>query len=405
MMEQHPADSPGMQIGGRTETILWPEGWSPAKEGEWLFYNGAEHPDGEIAVEVYRRFDHPRRPSVPEWTAWFTYDTGENTVQHNPVTITGPDDADHEFWPASIADLQELLRHVGRYGHAQPAHGGWAVTPAVTEAAARAAASEDSFRHVVLRNGEDDAWTFVATGTPVPLAGQPGLRQADQTQELATAGTEKMWLLYVAKYDVGPQHSELVPDTIRLLESSRDEISFEHLQETRQRSGLGHDVHTVALDVPAGASHSDLAEHLTRYLTEQPKFDFWDEVIGDDIVVGGVVYDGDVYELDGEGGVRERTSDADPEYPDPMDDPENVERLGALLSALDAPNREGQPEASRDSGENPNGDRPAAAPDRQESNAPSRKDDGPAASRSRPAGTAGARHGSAVAPGRRTRHR
>ncbi|MFD7993785.1 UvrD-helicase domain-containing protein [Streptomyces mexicanus] len=41
-------------------------------------------------------------------------------------------------------------------------------------------------------------------------------------------------------------------------------------------------------------------------------FDFWRDVIGDDLVVDGVVYDSDEWERDGEGGVRRRETDTDP---------------------------------------------------------------------------------------------
>ncbi|MFJ2561353.1 MULTISPECIES: hypothetical protein [unclassified Streptomyces] len=35
-------------------------------------------------------------------------------------------------------------------------------------------------------------------------------------------------------------------------------------------------------------------------------FDFMRDVVGDDLVVGGVVYDSDVWQSDGEGGVERR---------------------------------------------------------------------------------------------------
>ncbi|MYT20263.1 hypothetical protein GTW69_08165 [Streptomyces sp. SID7760] len=35
-------------------------------------------------------------------------------------------------------------------------------------------------------------------------------------------------------------------------------------------------------------------------------FDFWRDVIGDDLVVDGVVYDSNVWQPDGEGGVERR---------------------------------------------------------------------------------------------------
>lgn len=36
------------------------------------------------------------------------------------------------------------------------------------------------------------------------------------------------------------------------------------------------------------------------------EFDLWRDVIGDDLVVGGVVYDSKVWRADGEGGVERR---------------------------------------------------------------------------------------------------
>lgn len=42
-------------------------------------------------------------------------------------------------------------------------------------------------------------------------------------------------------------------------------------------------------------------------------FDFWEDVIGDDLVVDGVVYDSKVWRVDGEGGVERRDEHEDPD--------------------------------------------------------------------------------------------
>ena len=59
---------------------------------------------------------------------------------------------------------------------------------------------------------------------------------------------------------------------------------------------------------------------------EHEGFDFWRDVIGDDLVVGGVVYDSDVYGRDGEGGVRRREEDDEP-WPPSLAEQEDQARM------------------------------------------------------------------------------
>lgn len=118
--------------------------------------------------------------------------------------------------------------------------------------------------------------------------------------------TVPVWVMYFAQYDVGRQHARIIPDSIRVLHTSHTVISNEQLERERERTGLGHDLYLHSVTVPAATAQTDLVSYLTGHLAQEPGFDFWDEVIGDDIVVGGVVYDGDLYTYDGEGGVRKR---------------------------------------------------------------------------------------------------
>jgi hypothetical protein len=53
-------------------------------------------------------------------------------------------------------------------------------------------------------------------------------------------------------------------------------------------------------------------------------FDFWRDVIGDDLVVGGVVYNARIWEPDGEGGVR-RIEPAGPDFDAEADTAETIE--------------------------------------------------------------------------------
>jgi hypothetical protein len=118
--------------------------------------------------------------------------------------------------------------------------------------------------------------------------------------------TVPVWIMYFAQYDVGRQHARIIPDSIGVLRASYAEISNEQLERERERTGLGYDLYLQSVAVPAATAQTDLVSYLTGHLTKEPEFDFWDEVIGDDIVVDGVVYDDDLYTYDGEDVVLKR---------------------------------------------------------------------------------------------------
>jgi hypothetical protein len=115
------------------------------------------------------------------------------------------------------------------------------------------------------------------------------------------------WVLYAADYDTGRQHSRIIPDSVRVLRTSTREMSVDELEAERERTGLDNSLHTIQIDVPPEVASENLAAYAQRYISLEPGFDFWADVIGDDIVVAGIAYDGDRYAPDGEGGVRPLT--------------------------------------------------------------------------------------------------
>jgi replicative DNA helicase len=136
----------------------------------------------------------------------------------------------------------------------------------------------------------------------------------DMVAEVRTAGeaaerASTAYVIYHARYDSGPQHSRLIPESLEILRVSRLPFAQDALEVVREATGLGYDVHehpvTVSPDVPDDA----LAAAAADVIRNLPAFDFWTDVVGDDLVVDGVVYDADQYALDPEGGVRELTPD------------------------------------------------------------------------------------------------
>ena len=89
-------------------------------------------------------------------------------------------------------------------------------------------------------------------------------------------------------------------------------VDGEITDDDRARIGITREQYPqlIDTDIDAGldraASASDEASTLDDG-GDEPDFDFWRDVIGDDIVVGGVVYSADLYTPDGEGGVRRLT--------------------------------------------------------------------------------------------------
>ncbi|MEU8526635.1 hypothetical protein AB0C77_13745 [Streptomyces sp. NPDC048629] len=66
------------------------------------------------------------------------------------------------------------------------------------------------------------------------------------------------------------------------------------------------DQSALSSDVPEEPEMVTPARAATPETQEQDRFDFWDDVIGDDLVVDGVVYNSKVWRPDGEGGVQHR---------------------------------------------------------------------------------------------------
>jgi hypothetical protein len=121
------------------------------------------------------------------------------------------------------------------------------------------------------------------------------------------ADADTAWVMYAADYDTGRQHSRIIPESVRILRTSTREISGDEVQAERDRTGLDNRLHTIQIDVPPEVASENLDAYAERYISLEPGFDFWEDVIGDDIVVDGIAYDGDLYAPDGEGGVRALT--------------------------------------------------------------------------------------------------
>lgn len=121
------------------------------------------------------------------------------------------------------------------------------------------------------------------------------------------ADADTAWVLYAADYDTGRQHSRIIPASVRILRTSTRVMSADEVQAERERTGLDNRLHTIQIDVPPEVANENLAAYAQRYISIEPEFDFWADVIGDDIVVAGIAYDGDLYAPDGEGGVRPLT--------------------------------------------------------------------------------------------------
>jgi replicative DNA helicase len=117
------------------------------------------------------------------------------------------------------------------------------------------------------------------------------------------------WVMYYAQLDVGRRHARLIPESLEVFRASRQEITTEQLDAARERTGLGADLQAHTVEVPATVADADLAAAAADALLAQPDFDFEAEVIGDDIVVGGIVYSADEYTYDREGDVRPLTAD------------------------------------------------------------------------------------------------
>jgi hypothetical protein len=167
----------------RTQTVRLPEGWMPDHFGGWSYDTGANLEDGRHTIDLFMR------PDDPDWTLTLTADRADPSVLLTPVSILDADNAQTDFWPDCVEDLQALLLQVGRYGSARPAPDGWEVNARVTAAAARAATIADSHNRLVRRDTTGTEWVFADTGEAVPtdLAASPAARlPASQGQNVDT---------------------------------------------------------------------------------------------------------------------------------------------------------------------------------------------------------------------------
>lgn len=163
----------------------------------------------------------------------------------------------------------------------------------VTAADARAAITADDALHMI--KNDVFGWEFVdldATEAKRIIAEIAGVRQ------------ETIDVLYYATWNGG----RIDPDSVRVLGVYRTPIGLAELDAVRERTGLGGNVNTTTLPASSEIKESDLAAYATEQIRNTPPFDFLADVIGDDLVVGGVVYNSDAYAPDGEGGVVKKTS-------------------------------------------------------------------------------------------------
>lgn len=134
------------------------------------------------------------------------------------------------------------------------------------------------------------------------VLGEPGIAWPDQ------AAAETVWVLYSARYDTS-EGARVIPDSVRVFRTSRTEITAEELERERVSTGLGFDLQVHRLRVPDDVADTALSDFAAHQLANEPPFGFWEEVIGDDLVVGGVAYSRDEYTSDPEERVRRLTDE------------------------------------------------------------------------------------------------
>ncbi|MFL6120745.1 hypothetical protein [Actinophytocola sp.] len=293
---QPPAPDPN-QDTGRTHKVLLPPEWNPQHWGGWELHVSNPVPDQGVDFDLY-----VRPGEEDDWGVGITFDAADNRSHLlNPITVTDVNGHPYVFWPDCAEDAQALLSQIGRYGFARPIADGWAVFVTVTAAAARTAIAADSALHLV-KHGLF-GWEFV------DLDGTEAHRLV---AEIAGNHQETIDVVYYATWNGGT----IDKDSVRVLRVSRASISLAELDTEREETGLGWNVNTATLPISDEIKDSDLVAYATEQIRNTPPFDFLAEVIGDDLVVGGVTYDRDVYALDGEGGVMKKTPTSALEDPD-----------------------------------------------------------------------------------------
>jgi hypothetical protein len=272
------------QDTGRTHKVLLPPEWDPVHWGGWELHVSNPVPHQGVDFDLY-----VRTGEEDDWGVGLNFDAADNRSHLlNPITVTDITGHPYVFWPDCAEDAQALLSQIGRYGFARPTADGWAVHVTVTAAAARTAIAADGALHLVRH--DLFGWEFVdidATEAHRLVAEMAGNHQ------------ETIDVVYYATWDGGT----IDKDSVRVLRASRASISLEELDTEREQTGLGWNVNTATLPISNEIKDSDLVAYATEQIRNTPPFDFLAEVIGDDLVIGGMVYNSDAYGPDGAGGV------------------------------------------------------------------------------------------------------
>lgn len=115
-----------------------------------------------------------------------------------------------------------------------------------------------------------------------------------------------VWVLYSGRYDT----FDGIPDSVRVLRTSRSEITSEELDQERARTGLGFDLQVQRLVVPDGvATDTVLSAFVARELASEPHLIVVEDVVAGDLEVGGVVYSRREYTGGREEGMRHLAED------------------------------------------------------------------------------------------------
>jgi hypothetical protein len=276
------------QDTGRTHKVLLSPEWNPVHWGGWELHVSNPVPHQGVDFDLY-----VRPGEEDDWGVGLNFDAADNRSHLlNPITVTDITGHPYVFWPDCAEDAQALLSQIGRYGFARPTSDGWVVYATVTAAVARAAIAADNDLHLVRH--DMFGWEFVDI-------------DATEAHRLVaeTTGThpETIDVVYYAAWN----GSAIDKDSVRVLRVSRASISPEELDTEREETGLGWNVNTATLPLSREIPDSDLVAYATEQIRHTPPFDFLEEVIGDDLVIGGVVYNRDVHAPDGQGGVVKKT--------------------------------------------------------------------------------------------------
>lgn len=333
---QQQASESGRDMG-RTKKVMLPNEWKPKLWGGWEFYAGHPVPQEGVNFELY-----VRPGEEDDWGVGVHLDVDDDRPHLlNPISVNDANGKAFFFWPDCVEDVQALLSQIGRYGIAQPTAGGWVVNATVTAAEARAIIAAGSDLQMVKHDGFGFEFLDIDATEAIRLIAElSGVRQ------------ESIDVMYYATYNGSTNTGfRIDQESVRILRVSRTTISSEELDVERERTGFGYDLHTKSLSVPNEINDSELGAYVTEQIRSEPPFDFQAEVVGGDLVSGGVVYNSDVYAPDGEGGVVRKTPASADGYPN-VDAPSGATR--------DVPSQLGAANAgpAREAGQQSSGERP-----------------------------------------------